>query len=146
MLPEAELRWRLEPEDAPGGPPPARTKGPATPARWPTAGDAAGALSTWGTWAGALGRSQPHTVRPEAEPGTKSTCLSARRAPEGCRSEAALSAGWSAFRPCAHLALALFGPCSPPLSSAVELQGLTCTKKRTKTRMPHQLCRLYRSA
>lgn len=37
MLPEAELRWRLEPEDAPGGPPPARTKGPATPARWPTA-------------------------------------------------------------------------------------------------------------
>lgn len=31
MLPEAELRWRLEPEDPPGGPPPARTKGPATP-------------------------------------------------------------------------------------------------------------------
>lgn len=35
-------------------------------------------------------------------------------------------------------------PCAPRRCGAPK--GLTCARKRTKTRMPHQLCRLYRSA
>lgn len=46
-------------------------------------------------------------------------------------------------RPAAGGKWALAGQPTPPTSPVA---GRTCTKKRMHTRMPHQLCRLYRSA